>query len=61
MIKSIPNILRCECCGVPWDKHDNALQICKRANELKNENQKLKEELKTLRNKLVMSAGLLFI
>ena len=54
MIKS--NILKCECCGVAWNNHDNILQTCKKVKEMKNENQKLKEELKNLRNKLEVAA-----
>ena len=50
------NILKCECCGVPWNTHGNVLQTCKKVEEMKNENQKLKEELKNLRNKLEVTA-----
>lgn len=43
------NVLRCECCGVSWEEHDNVLQTCKKLDAMKIENQKLKDELKTLR------------
>ena len=49
-------LLKCECCGVAWNNHDNILQTCKKVKEMKNENQKLKEELKNLRNKLEVAA-----
>jgi len=51
------NILKCECCGVPWNTHGNVLQTCKKLEEMKNENQKLKEELKNLRQIMEMATN----